>query len=114
MACRLLAVCFALILVQLLVGVGSFNLHVSKPRSMQQLWSSPQSLHSQTTVKGLKTLAVDYGTKRIGLAVGLGIAPRPLAVITNYGNDTQLARDIIVFGRGEALTNYVVGLPLDR
>ena len=64
------------------------------------------------------TLAVDYGTKRVGLAVGVGIAPRPLATIQNtpVANHTALAHQVIKRAKAENpnLMDIVVGLPLHR
>lgn len=60
-----------------------------------------------------RILAIDYGRKRIGLALSdeLGLTARPLAtfVRTNRRNDLRRLRDIC---RKHGVTRIVVGLPL--
>lgn len=61
-----------------------------------------------------RTLAVDYGSHRVGLAIGIGISPRMVPGITNRGNDLDLVRQILIRVRGEGIRDIVVGLPLVR
>lgn len=61
-----------------------------------------------------RTLAVDYGSHRVGLAIGIGISPRMVPGITNRGNDLDLVRKILIRVRGEGIRDIVVGLPLVR
>jgi putative Holliday junction resolvase len=64
------------------------------------------------------TLAVDYGTVRVGLAVGVGIAPRPLATLPNTKqvNHTDMALQVVARAQAEGsnLMSIIVGLPLHR
>lgn len=61
-----------------------------------------------------RTLAVDFGTRRVGLAIGVGIAPRVVPGITNRGDDLEVVRQVLVRARGEGIRDVVVGLPLVR
>jgi len=61
-----------------------------------------------------RTLCVDYGTRRLGLAIGVGISPRTVPGITNRGSDLDVARQVLVRARGEGIRDIVVGLPLVR
>ncbi|MFZ3199870.1 MAG: Holliday junction resolvase RuvX [Candidatus Acidiferrales bacterium] len=60
-----------------------------------------------------RILAVDYGRKRIGLALSdeLGLAARPLGILarTNRRNDMRRLRDIC---RGHSIGLIIVGHPL--
>ncbi|CAM9262051.1 unnamed protein product [Choristocarpus tenellus] len=66
------------------------------------------------TVGVKRTLGVDYGTSRVGLAVSMGISPRPEIGITNRGDDYEVALRVVQVARGEAIKDMVVGLPLER
>ncbi len=61
-----------------------------------------------------RTLCVDYGTRRVGLAIGVGILPRTVPGVTNRGSDLEVARQVLVRARGEGIRDIVVGLPLVR
>lgn len=61
-----------------------------------------------------RTLSVDYGTRRVGLAIGVGISPRTVPGVTNRGSDLEVARQVLVRARGEGIRDIVVGLPLER
>ncbi|CAM9358978.1 unnamed protein product, partial [Hapterophycus canaliculatus] len=61
-----------------------------------------------------RTLCVDYGTRRVGLAIGVGISPRTVPGVTNRGSDLEIARQVLVRARGEGIRDIVVGLPLLR
>lgn len=70
------------------------------------------SLHDRKFSR--RTLAVDYGTHAVGLATGIGFAARMLPGIINRGNDTDVARRVLIRARGEGARDIVVGLPLFR
>lgn len=61
----------------------------------------------------MKILGIDYGSKRIGLAISdeLGITARPLAVIArkNIGRDLDVLENVI---RENGVEQIVLGLPL--
>ena len=64
----------------------------------------------------MRALGVDWGTKRIGLAVGesqFGIS-RALSPVAASGNLLQDAEALIAFARGENCEVIVIGLPLQE
>ncbi|CAM9109980.1 unnamed protein product [Discosporangium mesarthrocarpum] len=66
------------------------------------------------TASPRRTLGVDYGTIRVGLAVSIGLSPRALIGISNQGSDDQVAKQVVLRARAEGVTDIVVGLPLER
>ena len=60
------------------------------------------------------TIGVDYGLRRIGVSVGVGLASRELPIIPHTGNETLAALEIIRLALGEQARTFVVGLPLNR
>lgn len=61
-----------------------------------------------------RTLAVDYGTHAVGLAVGIGFAPRMLPGIVHRGSDLDVVRRLLIRAQGEGAHNVVIGFPLFR
>ena len=62
---------------------------------------------------GEKTLAIDYGSRRIGLATSVGIAPTPLPTILNSTKPEDVAALISSTARAHVCTQMLVGLPLE-
>lgn len=62
---------------------------------------------------GRKTLCVDYGLRRVGVAASVGFAPRPLGRIHNDGNLERVANEIAERARSELAVQLVVGMPLN-
>lgn len=60
----------------------------------------------------MRTLAVDYGEKRIGLAISdpLGITANPLTTLRRDGNEVAAIERLV---RDEEVERVVVGLPLN-
>lgn len=82
--------------------------------SVAWLYPSAVSSGSNSKKPTRRTLAVDYGTCRVGLAIGVGISPRVVPGITNHGSDLEVVRQVLVRARGEGIRDIVVGLPLIR
>lgn len=59
-----------------------------------------------------RALAVDYGLVRVGMAVSLGFAPRPLRCVTHDGKPAEVAAAVNAAARRECAKDIVVGLPL--
>lgn len=57
------------------------------------------------------TLGIDYGGRRVGLAVSIGFAPRPIDVL-QHGEMESLIERILSVASAERVTRIVVGLPL--
>jgi putative holliday junction resolvase len=59
-----------------------------------------------------RALAVDYGLVRVGMAVSLGFAPRPLRCVKHNGKPAEVAAAVTAAARRECARDIVVGLPL--
>jgi putative transcription antitermination factor YqgF len=68
---------------------------------------------SEPSTKTRRTLAVDYGRKRIGLALSdeLGLTARPLATITRVNRHRDMSR-LREACRKNGVTHIIVGHPL--
>lgn len=78
--------------------------------------SSPQSPKPPTpeAFSTLRTIGVDYGLTRTGIAISTGgYHPRPLAILSNL-NATELSTKIVGYVISEQATNIVMGLPLHK
>lgn len=62
---------------------------------------------------GIKSLGVDYGLVRTGLAVTVGFEPKPLAILSAL-NNTQVCEKIVDYARLEQVQRIIVGLPLHK
>lgn len=58
------------------------------------------------------TLAIDYGSARVGTAVSAGFMARPLEVIPHGTVEALIAR-LKELARGEMVTRFLVGLPVN-
>lgn len=68
---------------------------------------------SATSLIGIKSLGVDFGTIRTGVAVTIGYAPIPLTVL-NSVNTTELAINVVKLCQSEKATQIIIGLPLHK
>lgn len=62
---------------------------------------------------GIKSIGVDYGLARTGVAVTVGYSPKPLAIVATP-NVTEVAREVVNYCRTERANQVVVGLPLHK
>jgi putative Holliday junction resolvase len=62
---------------------------------------------------GIKSLGVDYGLVRTGLAVTVGFEPKPLAILSAL-NNTQVCEKVVGYARLEQVQRIIVGLPLHK
>jgi RNase H-fold protein (predicted Holliday junction resolvase) len=60
------------------------------------------------------TMAIDYGLRRVGVAVSVGFAPRALPIVFNRGNLTALSMELLKIAWQENAFNIVIGLPLSK
>ncbi|MDQ4077944.1 MAG: Holliday junction resolvase RuvX [Chloroflexota bacterium] len=58
------------------------------------------------------TLAIDYGTARVGTAVSAGWMARPLEVLPHGTMETLIER-LKVLAKQEMVTRFLVGLPIN-
>ena len=64
------------------------------------------------TIPGTKTIGVDYGCVRTGVAVTIGYNPRPLAIFSDL-SDLELSKEIVKIAVAEKARQIVVGMPYE-
>mmetsp|Transcript_21521 Transcript_21521/g.53179 ORF Transcript_21521/g.53179 Transcript_21521/m.53179 type:complete len:208 (+) Transcript_21521:4324-4947(+) len=62
---------------------------------------------------GVKSLGVDYGLVRTGVAATVGYDPTPLKILSNL-NNTEVSGCVVEMCRAEQANQVVVGLPLHK
>lgn len=65
------------------------------------------------SILGVKSVGVDYGLVRTGVAVTVGFNPKPLDILTDL-NNTQVCQRVIEICRAEQAKQIIVGLPLHK
>ena len=65
------------------------------------------------TLLGVKSIGVDYGLVRTGVALTVGYNPQPLAILQDL-NDTQVCEHIVAETRLQQASRVIVGLPLHK
>uniref|UniRef100_A0A7S4MY71 YqgF/RNase H-like domain-containing protein n=1 Tax=Odontella aurita TaxID=265563 RepID=A0A7S4MY71_9STRA len=68
---------------------------------------------SSSSLLGIKSIGVDFGLARTGLAVTIGYSPHPLAIASGM-NETALVGEVMRLAESEGATRAVVGLPLHK
>ena len=62
---------------------------------------------------GIKSIGIDYGGVRTGLAATIGYVYRPLRIVSDL-NNTDLCQEVINAAKSESAERIVVGLPLHK
>mmetsp|Transcript_17301 Transcript_17301/g.26775 ORF Transcript_17301/g.26775 Transcript_17301/m.26775 type:complete len:333 (-) Transcript_17301:137-1135(-) len=62
---------------------------------------------------GIKSIGVDYGLVRTGLALTVGYNPTPLTILSNL-NSTEVAQQVVKYSAAEQVKKIIVGLPLHK
>jgi len=62
---------------------------------------------------GVKSLGVDYGLVRTGIAATVGYDPKPLKIMSDL-NNTELSQHVVALCRSEQANQVIVGLPLHK
>lgn len=65
---------------------------------------------STSSLLGVKSLGVDYGLVRTGLAVTIGYEPQALSTVSDL-NNTQLSQHVIKLAESEQANQIILGLP---
>ena len=77
----------------------------------------PLSLRIKAGGVGTRTLGVDFGLRRTGLALSSGFAPLPLRVVPCEGDSAEgradAAREVARAAAGEGAAQIVLGMPLN-
>lgn len=62
---------------------------------------------------GVKSLGVDYGLVRTGVAATVGYDPTPLKILSHL-NNTEVSKQVVEMCRVEQANQVIVGLPLHK
>lgn len=62
---------------------------------------------------GKRTLGVDYGLRRVGLAISVGIAPRAIQRVEHRKNPRNAAKQVASSAKSNLTEIIVVGMPID-
>jgi putative holliday junction resolvase len=62
---------------------------------------------------GVRSVGVDYGLVRTGIAVTVGYDPMPVDILTNL-NATEVAEQVVRYTKTVSATRLIVGLPLHK
>jgi putative Holliday junction resolvase len=68
---------------------------------------------SSCQLLGVKSIGVDYGLVRTGIAATVGYNPDPIAILKDL-NNTQVSHQVIRYARAEQASRIIVGLPLHK
>jgi putative holliday junction resolvase len=90
---------------------------------LEDVWShvgEPETIKSN--LLGIKSLGVDYGLVRTGLAVTVGYEPTPLAILSDYNTTnrhditsrTRLCEAIVAAAQAHAVSRIILGLPYHK
>jgi putative Holliday junction resolvase len=69
--------------------------------------------HDSCQLLGVKSVGVDYGLVRTGVAVTVGYNPKPLAILSDL-NSTQVCDCVVDICKTEQASRVIVGLPLHK
>ncbi|PXF41731.1 putative pre-16S rRNA nuclease [Gracilariopsis chorda] len=72
---------------------------------------APRSRVNLVARIGERTLGVDYGLRRVGLAVSVGVAPRPLQRVEHRNDPRRAALDVARVANSNLADAIVVGMP---
>jgi putative Holliday junction resolvase len=75
--------------------------------------AAAEMTNSQSSLLGTKSLGVDYGLVRTGIAISNGYNPQPLSILSHL-NNTQLSNQIIKYVEIENAHQIVMGLPFHK
>jgi len=86
--------------------------NIASGRSMTEsiLQAAAELTTSTSSLLGIKSIGVDYGLVRTGLAVTIGYEPIPITIVSDL-NNTQLSQYIIKLAESEKAKQIIVGLP---
>lgn len=82
-------------------------------RSTDSLRKTPPRRALPRARIGSRALGVDYGLRRIGLAVSVGVAPRALPRVEHRANPAHAAAAVAAAAERTVSRTIVVGMPVD-
>jgi len=93
--------------------VGDGNQGRSKRAAPLSLRLRKLSSGAACAAVGVRSLGVDYGLRRVGLATSVGFAPTPLPALRHPNDPWAVAQDVQRIARDHVVDQLVVGLPLN-
>ena len=82
--------------------------------SIERLVQAAASVTQESSkLLGVKSIGVDYGLVRTGVAVTVGYQPKPLAILSGL-NNTQVCEKVVEICLAEQTNRLIVGLPLHK
>lgn len=92
----------------------SVSLHDDPDNPTEDLLLAAAELTASTSsLLGIKSVGVDYGLVRTGLAVTVGYEPKPVAILSDL-NHTELSHRIVRIAEAEQASRIIVGLPFHK
>ncbi len=91
------------------------RLRATANRNMSEniLTAAAELTTTTSSLLGVKSIGVDYGLVRTGLAVTVGYEPEPLAIVSDL-NNTQLSQKIVKLAESEKASQIILGLPFHK
>jgi putative Holliday junction resolvase len=94
-------------------SVGSSLIDNGSSYSSDVLQAAASITRDSCPLLGVKSVGVDYGLVRTGIAATVGYNPEPLEIIADL-NSTELCERVVEICRAEQARQVVVGLPLHK
>ncbi len=91
----------------------SSNTSTNMKMSDQIIKAAAELTASTSLLLGVKSVGVDYGLVRTGIAVSNGYNPQPLSIVSKF-NNTQLSTHIIKVVESEKAQQVVMGIPFHK
>ncbi len=85
----------------------------SSSYSEQVIQAAASITRDSCLLLGVKSVGVDYGLVRTGVAATVGFNPKPLDILSDL-NNTQVCQRVIEISRAEQAKQVIVGLPLHK
>lgn len=87
---------------------------VSRTSTANPIFQAAANLtETSSPLLGIKSLGIDYGLARTGLAITVGYSPKPLTILPSE-NITQLCTQILQTVENERVERIVLGLPFHK
>lgn len=86
----------------------------SEQPSLDLLQVAASATQLSCPLLGTKSLGVDYGLVRTGMAVTVGYEPTPLGILQGFNSSESLAVEIVRIAKAEGVSRIVLGMPLHK
>ena len=90
-----------------------FNRSQHQSSSIEVLQAAASITRESYRLLGVKSVGIDYGLKRTGIATTVGYNPKPLTILSG-SNSSALCEQLVDICRIEQAKQVVVGLPLHK